>query len=85
MDGAYAVAVDSAGHPVVSGVTTSDDLPMTGSGFQHHRRGSVDAFVTKLDRDGKRILWSTYYGGLKDENAFNIRLPTKPIGFGSPA
>jgi hypothetical protein len=68
MDGAYAVAVDSAGNPLISGITTSADLPTTDAAFQRHRRGSVDAFVTKLDRDGKRILWSTYYGGSKENS-----------------
>jgi hypothetical protein len=68
MDGAYEVAVDSEGNPLISGVTTSADLPTTESAFQRHRRGGVDAFVTKLDRDGKRILWSTYYGGSKENS-----------------
>jgi hypothetical protein len=65
MDGAYAVSLDSSGNPIVSGITESADFPSTPSAFQPHRRGSVDAFVTKLSRDGNRILWSTYYGGSK--------------------
>jgi hypothetical protein len=65
------VAVDSEGNPLISGVTNSADLPTTDAAFQRHRRGSVDAFVTKLDRDGKRILWSTYYGGSK-ENSYQF-------------
>jgi hypothetical protein len=65
MDGAYAVSLDSSGNPIVSGVTESADFPTTPSAFQLRRRGSVDAFVTKLSGDGSRILWSTYYGGSK--------------------
>ena len=65
MDGAYAVSLDSSGNPIVSGVTESADFPSTPSAFQPRRRGSVDAFVTKLSGDGSRILWSTYYGGSK--------------------
>jgi hypothetical protein len=65
MDGAYAVALDSSGNPIVSGVTGSPDFPATRRAFQPHRRGSIDAFVTKLTGDGARILWSTYYGGSK--------------------
>jgi len=67
-DGAYAVAVDSAGNPIVSGVTNSEDSVATQQAFQRRRRGTVDAFVTKFDRDGGRVLWSTFYGGSK-ENA----------------
>jgi hypothetical protein len=65
MDGAYAVSLDSSGNPIVSGVTESADFPATPSAFQPRRRGSVDAFVTKLSGDGSRILWSTFYGGSK--------------------
>jgi hypothetical protein len=65
MDGAYSVALDSLGNPIVSGVTDSPDFPTTPSAFQPGLRGSVDAFVTKLSGDGTRVLWSTYYGGSK--------------------
>jgi hypothetical protein len=65
MDGAYAIALDSSGNPIVSGVTASEDFVTTPGVFQPRRRGAVDAFVTKLDRDGTRVLWSTYYGGSK--------------------
>ena len=65
MDGAYSVAVDSTGNPIVSGVTESGDFPSTPSAFQPSRHGPVDAFVTKLSADGSRILWSTYFGGSK--------------------
>jgi hypothetical protein len=65
MDGAYAVALDSSGNPVVSGVTESVNFPTTRSAFQPHQRGSIDAFVTKVSGDGSRIFWSTYYGGSK--------------------
>jgi hypothetical protein len=65
LDGAYAVALDAAGNPIVSGVTGSADFVTTAGAFQQQRRGPVDAFVTKVDRTGGRILWSTYYGGSK--------------------
>jgi hypothetical protein len=65
MDGANALALDSSGNPIVSGLTESADFPATQSAFQPRLRGSIDAFVTKLSGDGSRILWSTYYGGSK--------------------
>ena len=49
-DGAYAVALDSAGNPIVSGVTESADFPSTPSTFQPRRRGPLDALVTKTER-----------------------------------
>jgi hypothetical protein len=63
LDGAYALSLDSADNPIVSGVSDSTDFPTTPSAFQPYRRGSIDAFVTKFSSDGRRILWSTYYGG----------------------
>jgi hypothetical protein len=63
MDGAYAVALDSSGNPVVSGVTESDDFATTPSAFRTHRSGTVDVFVAKLSGDGSRVLWQRSYGG----------------------
>jgi hypothetical protein len=63
MDFVMAVALDSADNPIVSGTTASDDFPTTPGAYQWQRRGSYDAFVTKLDPDGQRIIWSTHYGG----------------------
>jgi hypothetical protein len=68
MDGAYSIVLDSAGNPIVSGVTGSDDFGTTPRAFQTRHRGTVDAFVTKLDRDGGRVLWSTFYGGSKENS-----------------
>jgi hypothetical protein len=64
-DGAYAVALDGSGNPILSGVTESDDFPSTAGAFQARRRGPIDAFVTKMSADGRRVLWSTYFGGSK--------------------
>jgi hypothetical protein len=49
-DGAYAVALDSSGNPIVSGVTESDDFPSASSAFQPRRHGPWDALVTKTER-----------------------------------
>ena len=66
LDGANAVALDSAGNPIITGTTGSDDFVTTPGAFQRQRRGAFDAFVTKLDRDGGRVIWSTHYGGSKE-------------------
>lgn len=68
MDGAYAIAIDPTGNPIVSGVTNSEDFVTTKQAFQERRRGTVDAFVTKVDSEGGRVLWSTYYGGSKENS-----------------
>lgn len=50
-DGAYSVALDASGNPIVSGVTESEEFPSTRSAFQPKRGGPIDAFVTKLSSD----------------------------------
>ena len=68
INGAYSVALDSAGNPIVSGVTDSADFATTHSAFQPRRRGSTDASVTKLSAAGSRIVWFTYYGGSRSNS-----------------
>jgi hypothetical protein len=63
LDAAGAIALDSAGNPILSGTTESDDFVTTAGAFQRQLRGTYGAFVTKLSGDGTRVIWSTHYGG----------------------
>lgn len=75
-DTAMAVAVDHAGNAYVTGFTSSPDFPVTSGAFQPQYAGGSsslglpgeigDAFVAKLDADGK-IAYSSYLGGKGDE------------------
>ena len=67
-DGADAIAVDKWGHAYVTGQTLSTNFPVKHA-FQHKYAGGIgsDAFVTKLDRDGDRLIYSTYLGGNGDD------------------
>ena len=78
-----AIAVDKAGNAYVAGETTSSDFPTTtgsyqpkyggdnGSGYQ----GVVgDAFVTKLNPTGTKVIYSTYLGGSSGDAAYGIAL-----------
>ena len=62
-DGMYALAVDSVGDAYVSGRTTSTNFPVTAGAFQTVNHGNADAFVTKLNRTGTGLIYSTYVGG----------------------
>ncbi len=42
MDGAYSVALDSSGNPIISGVTESENFPTTRSALQPHRNAYRD-------------------------------------------
>ena len=56
------VAVDASGSTYVTGATDSPDFPVSSGALQPFRKGSQDAFVTKISRDGA-IVYSTYIGG----------------------
>ena len=58
----FNIAVDGAGSAYVTGDTVSDDFPTTAGAAQTTPAG-VNAFVTKLDATGSRLVYSTYLGG----------------------
>lgn len=70
-----AIAVDGAGNAYVTGATTSANL-QTSSATQDKYRGGgqfhADAYVTKFDPTGSKILYSTYFGGSDDDVGVGI-------------
>lgn len=64
-DRAFAAAVDSHGHVVIAGQTTSSDFP-TMNAAQLEAGGFLDAFVTKIDGVTGELIYSTYLGGSGD-------------------
>jgi beta-propeller repeat-containing protein len=64
------IAVDPAGYPYVAGTTLSPDFPTTPGAFQTTLKGFYNAFVTKLNRDGSSLVYSTYLGGSVYDGAY---------------
>jgi hypothetical protein len=63
-DPSRGIAVDRKGNAYVGGTTASFDFPTTPDAFQPaFAGGAQDAFVTKLNRRGTALLYSTYLGG----------------------
>lgn len=61
---ASSIAVDSSGNAYITGSTSSTDFPISAGAFQAtYSGGGSDAFVTKVDATGSKILYSTYFGG----------------------
>ncbi|MEL7449682.1 MAG: SBBP repeat-containing protein, partial [Pseudomonadota bacterium] len=65
-----AIAVDAAGRAVLSGLTASDDFPVTPSAIDATYGGGTcsfapcpDAFVLVLATTGQAVDYATYYGG----------------------
>lgn len=62
MDSGTAVAVDSTGSAVVTGLTSSSAFPVVNA-FQPTFGGYYDMFATRLNPAGNAMVYSTYMGG----------------------
>src|SRR5262249_39393736 len=62
LDHGQDIAVDQAGNPYLTGVTSSTDFN-TRQPLQPNNRGGGDAFIAKLNVAGSDLVYSTYFGG----------------------
>lgn len=65
-DDAAGVHVDPQGNIVVSGLTSSTNLPVTAGALQSVNRGSCDYYIAKFSPSGT-LIWATYYGGTAND------------------
>ena len=79
-DRGRAIAVDGFGQAHVTGYTFFNDFPLVNA-LQPIYRGNLDAFVAKLEADGRRLVFSTYLGGTGEENSgsLNDQVPSGSI------
>ncbi len=79
-DEAHGVALNRAGEIYVTGSTQSTDFP-TVNAYQSSPSAPPytysDAFITRLKPSGDSILYSTYFGGYRDDRARNIALDSQ--------
>ncbi len=72
-DEGHDIGLDSFTHVYVAGETNSTDFPVTAGAAQGtiaDGGAASDAFVTKLDRSGATLGWSTYFGGSGTDAAY---------------
>lgn len=60
--GASNIALDAQGNIYVAGSASAADLPSAG-GYQTSAKGTLDAFVLKLNPAGTQVIYATYLGG----------------------
>lgn len=67
-DYADACFVDDEGNIYVVGTTADDAFPVTDDAFDSSYNDNYDVFVSKMDANGSKLLYSTYIGGSNTEN-----------------
>ncbi|MCY3757816.1 MAG: SBBP repeat-containing protein, partial [Acidobacteria bacterium] len=71
LEGITGIAVDGRNHAYVTGYTAYQDFPTTSGAYSETAPGAgicgsslcLDAFVSKLNREGTALVYSTYLGG----------------------
>ncbi|MEL7003373.1 MAG: SBBP repeat-containing protein, partial [Bacteroidota bacterium] len=72
-DAIQGLKTDSLGNIYAVGTTYSPDFLINANAFQPNFGGKSDAFVLKINPEGK-IIWSTFLGGKKDEDGRDITI-----------
>ncbi len=70
-DFGYGIAVDASGNAYVAGATSSPNFP-TAHPLQASLAGGVNAFVAKLNAAGSALVYSTFLGGSRSDQASAI-------------
>ena len=63
---------DSEGNIIIGGNTTSTQNISTNGSFQTNKSGFKDVFITKINKELDKVIWSTYYGGEKDDYLYDF-------------
>ena len=71
VDTAWGIALGTDGTAYIAGQSFSSDFP-TVNPFQGSNAGNKDAFVTKVNASGTALTYSTYLGGLGQDQGYSI-------------
>jgi adhesin/invasin len=79
-DSGRAIAINPGGEAYITGYTTSTDFPITSGAYQT-TAGSQVAFVTRLNAAGSSLVYSTYLGGTKGDQAYGIAIDSSGAAY----
>jgi murein DD-endopeptidase MepM/ murein hydrolase activator NlpD len=71
-DWGYSVATDTSGAAYVVGWTDSPDFPATEQAFDASLNGGHDGFVAKMNLTGSALVYATFVGGSRNDEAYGI-------------
>ena len=77
-DFGYGIRLDSSLNAYVTGGTSSTNFPTSGA-IQGSSAGGLDVFVSKLNSVGQKLLFGTYLGGSRDDEAYGITVAGSAI------
>ena len=68
------IVVNALGEAWVIGETTAKQFPRTQDAFDHNFGGSVEAFLTKVGKEGTNFVFSTLIGGSSSETGTGVAI-----------
>ncbi|MFA8451827.1 MAG: SBBP repeat-containing protein [Bacteroidales bacterium] len=80
-DNVASICINDAGNAFVCGVTQSTDFTISNEGYQTEIAGFSDGYILKLNKDGSKILYSTYIGGSGKDEANSIVVDENGIAY----
>jgi hypothetical protein len=72
IDRGWTMTIDSAYNYIISGITSSNNYPVTPNAFQSSPTVGGDAILSKLSYNGSLLLYSTLVGGNDDDLGLGI-------------
>jgi hypothetical protein len=66
------MVIDDGGRLVLTGYTSSSDLPVTGDAYQRSRNGETDGFLAVMDPESFEMIYLTYFGGAGRDGASKV-------------
>jgi hypothetical protein len=73
-DWVYAITIDEFGNAYITGHTFSSNFPVTPGVYDPTYNGNLDLFITKLNRSGSTLDYSTFIGGTDADSGLDIIL-----------
>jgi hypothetical protein len=68
------ISIDKNGKIYICGWTSSNDFPTTSGAYNTKINGNPDIFLTKINEDFQKLIFSTFIGGTNQNQAWSLAL-----------